>query len=104
MGRRSNGDCSTEPKRACGALRTETLVCGLVVRKLRSLSDARLKLKPRKLWVRNVELRISEFMASPNVSEKASWKVSEESSLMSATNRQLCGKSDCAARRCSWPP
>src|ERR1700720_2394141 len=104
MGRRSKGDCSTEPKRASGALRSEMLVCGLVVMKLRSLSDATLKLKPRKLWVRKVELRTSELMASPKVSEKASRNVSEESSLMSATNRQSWGRRDCAAKRCSWPP
>src|SRR5216683_3124739 len=69
-GRRCQGDCSTELKRACGALRSEMLVCGLVVMKLRSLSDAKFRLKPRKLWVRKMELRTSELIASPNRSEE----------------------------------
>src|ERR1043166_5346444 len=89
------GDCSTELKRACGLLRTLMLISGLVLMKLRSLSDARLKLKPWKLCVRKVELRISELIASPKVSAKARRNVSDDSSLMSATNRQLWGSSDC---------
>src|SRR4030081_1266302 len=101
MGRRSHGCCSTEPNLACGALRNETLICGLVLRKLLSLSDARLKLKPLKFRVRKMELRISELMASPKLSEKASRNVREESSLTSATNRQLWGKRDWAVKRCS---
>src|SRR6266446_3211804 len=104
MGRCWKGDCSTELKRNCGALRREMLVCGLVVMKLRSLSEATLRLKPWKLWVRKMELRTSELIASPKVSAKARRKVSEDSSLTLATKRQLWARRDCTDNCCSCPP
>ena len=51
------------------------------VRKLLSLRLAKLRLKPRKLFVRKMALRISELTASPKLSAKARRKVSEESWL-----------------------
>src|ERR1700690_1194656 len=101
MGTFCQGDCSTEPKRASGASRKETLTAGVVVpvvveimgmlRNVLSARAAMLKLKPLKLLVRKVALRTSEVMASPKVSAKARRKVSEVSSLTSATKRQLSG-------------
>src|SRR5947208_420387 len=81
------GDCSTVLNRACGRLRSVTLVAGIAVaatgsvRKLLSLMPAKFKLKARKLFVRNIALRTSELMASPKVSANARRKVSEESWL-----------------------
>src|SRR6267142_1778773 len=93
MGSLRQGACSTEPKRASGALRRATLVAGIAgvtevaatgsVRKLLSLRLAKLRLKPRKLLVRKMALRISELTASPKLSAKAKRKVSEESWLFS---------------------
>src|SRR5258708_12913278 len=80
------------------------LVCGLVVMKLRSFRDATLKVKPRNLLVRKMELRTSELMASPKGSAKAKRNVSEESSLTAATKRQLSPNRDCIANCYSCPP
>src|SRR5262249_43166583 len=75
------GACSTELSRASGRLRRETLVSGLMVRKFLSFRAAKFRLKPFKLFVRKAELRISELMASPYASAKASRKVNEASCL-----------------------
>ena len=59
-----------------------------MLRKVLSARAAIFRLNPRKLLVRKVALRTSEVMASPKVSAKARRKVSEVSSLTSATKRQ----------------
>src|SRR5580658_1296272 len=104
MGRFCQGACSTEPKRTSGASRSETLTAGVVtpvvvfvigmLRKVLSASEAKFRLKPRKLLVRKVALRTSEVMASPKLSAKAKRNVSEESSLRSLTKRQPSGRRD----------
>src|SRR5580692_4706910 len=104
MGRVCQGERSTEPKRTSGASRRETLTAGVVtpvvvdvtgmLRKVLSARAAKFRLKPWKLLVRKVALRTSEVMASPKLSAKASRKVSEVSSLSSATKRQPFGRRD----------
>src|SRR5882724_5751880 len=64
-GRLRQGACSTELKLASGRLRSDTLVSGLMVRKLLSFNAAKFRLKPRKLLLRKTALRTSELMASP---------------------------------------
>src|SRR6266852_4506088 len=87
-GHRCHGACSTELKRASGALRTTTDVTGWLVKKFLSSTAAKLRLKPRKLLVRKKALRSSVFIASANVLANAWRNVSEESWLKSTTARQ----------------